>query len=127
MVQRTYRIVRNFNVSKNLKFRFFGNPLLNTPAVTVAKFSGGTRSSSTTGIAGGGRYSGSGGSFDGPSAACRGDVGIDRRGLCDLRMSERNGGIAGAAGLDAARAEPSASVFGGRAILKVRLLDCLWV
>jgi hypothetical protein len=44
----------------NLKFLFLGNPHLYTPELTTAKFSGGTRSSSSLGIAGGGRYSGFG-------------------------------------------------------------------
>lgn len=51
----THSTVFNCSVSRNLKLRFFGNPHLYTPGVTAAKFSGGTRSSSTAGTAGGGK------------------------------------------------------------------------
>lgn len=63
----THRTVFNLKVSINLKFLFFGNPHRYTPLLTNAKFSGGTRSSSTFGKAGGGRYRG----FGGGSAVCK--------------------------------------------------------
>jgi len=40
------------------KFFFIGKPDRYTPELTSEKFSGGTRSSSTAGRAGGGRYNG---------------------------------------------------------------------
>lgn len=102
---KSHKTVLSCKVSMNLKFLFFGNPHRYTPGQTTAKFSGGTRSSSTSGIAGGGRYSGcgtAGTEDDGPDT---GEMGWEARWV---RMRWRNGGMRGEGGVvadDAAEME----------------------